>query len=124
MKTHRDLDVYKGTVALVIEIYQKTSDFPKSEIFGLTSQIRRAGVSIAANISEGVARGSSRDYIRFLRISFGSLSELETLVIIAAQIGYLSQDNTKKILEQIKIITLQISNLIKAIQKRIDLQKS
>jgi four helix bundle protein len=69
MKTHRDLDVYKGIISLSCEIYQKTSRFPKSEIFGLTSQLRRAGVSVAANLSEGASRGSSGEYIRFIRIS-------------------------------------------------------
>jgi four helix bundle protein len=120
MKTHRDLDVYKGIISLICEIYQKTSDFPKSEVFGLTSQLRRASVSIAANISEGAARGTSKEYIRFLRISFGSLSELETLLIISLRIGYLSNATHKSLQEQIIIITSQLGNLIKAIQKRID----
>jgi four helix bundle protein len=77
-------------------------------------------VSIAANISEGAARGTSKEYIRFLRISFGSLSELETLLIISLRIGYLSNATHKSLQEQIIIITSQLGNLIKAIQKRID----
>ena len=66
--------------------------FPKHEIFGLTSQICRTGVSVAANLSEGAGRGSSKEYIRFIRIALGSLSKMETLIIIADRIGYLSED--------------------------------
>ena len=120
MKTHRDLEVYKNIISMICEIYQRTSEFPKAEIFGLTSQLRRAGVSVAANFSEGAGRGSSREYIRFLRISLGSLSEIETLLTIAARIGYLSDDQMKPQFEKIKIITVQLNNLIKAIQKRIN----
>ena len=101
MKTHRDLDVYKGTISLVCEIYQKTSEFPKHEMFGLISQLRRAGVSVAANISEGAGRVSSKEYLRFLRISFGSLSELETLIIIASGIGYISDDSANLLFEKV-----------------------
>jgi len=107
MKTHRDLDVYKEMISLTCKSYQITSEFPKQEMFGLTSQLRRAGVSVAANLSEGVARGSLKEYFRFLRIAFGSLSEVETLILIAARIGYLSEDAVKPLFEQIKKITAQ-----------------
>jgi four helix bundle protein len=123
MKTHRDLDVFKNSISLVCEIYQITSEFPKHEIFGLTSQLRRAGVSVVANISEGAGRVSPREYIRFLRISFGSLSELETLIIVSGRINYISKDTEKAITERIKIITVQLIGLIKSIQNRIDQNK-
>ena len=124
MKTHRDLVVYHGVIALICDIYQLTSGFPRHEIFGLTSQIRRAGVSVAANISEGAGRIYPREYIRFLRISFGSLSELETLILIAKRIGYIPEPSATQLCKQIKIITVQLSNLMKALQKRIQLQEN
>ena len=88
IKTHKDLDVWKLSIQLVKDIYQLTSKFPSEEKFGLVAQIRRAVVSIPSNISEGAARNSDKDYIRFLYISLGSLSEIETQLIIAEELGF------------------------------------
>ncbi len=74
---------------LVKEIYRVTRDFPKEEIYGLVSQMRRAAVSIPSNISEGAARGGDREFIQFLIIARGSLSELETQLIISNDLGYM-----------------------------------
>jgi len=88
IKTHKDLDVWKLSIQLVKDIYQLSSKFPSDEKFGLVAQIRRAVVSIPSNISEGAARNSDKDYIRFLYISLGSLSEIETQLIIAEELGF------------------------------------
>jgi len=88
IKTHKDLDVWKLSIQLLKDIYQLTSKFPSEEKFGLVAQIRRAVVSIPSNISEGAARNSDKDYIRFLYISLGSLSEIETQLIIAEELGF------------------------------------
>ena len=88
IKTHKDLDVWKLSIQLVKDIYQLTSKFPSEEKFGLVAQIRRAVVSIPSNIPEGEARNSDKDYIRFLYISLGSLSEIETQLIIAEELGF------------------------------------
>ena len=88
IKTHKDLDVWKLSIQLVKDIYQLTSKFPSEEKFGLVAQIRRAAVSIPSNIYEGAARNSDKDYIRFLYISLGSLSEIETQLIIAEELGF------------------------------------
>ncbi|WP_456379343.1 four helix bundle protein [Lutibacter sp.] len=100
MKTHKDLIVWNKSIDLVIETYKLSSNFPSDEKFGLTSQMRRAAVSVPSNIAEGAARNSTKEYIRFLYIALGSLSELETQFLIANRLGYLSElfeDNTTEI---------------------------
>ncbi len=86
--THKDLEVYKLSLDLVEVVYKLTERFPSSENFGLTSQLRRAAVSVPSNIAEGSSRGSTKDFIRFLNIASGSLSEIETQLVIAERLGY------------------------------------
>jgi four helix bundle protein len=90
LMTHKDLEVYKHSLDLVEWIYQLTASFPSSENFGLTSQLRRASVSLPSNIAEGSSRGSTKDFIRFLNMASGSLAEIETQLIIAERIGYIT----------------------------------
>ncbi len=78
VNSYKDLIVWKKSVDLVVEVYGFTNQFPKEELFGLTSQIKRCVVSIPSNIAEGRKRGSTKEYIHFLRIAFGSGAELET----------------------------------------------
>ncbi len=92
MRTHRDLDAWKLGISLADLIYETTRDFPSEERFGLTSQLRRAAVSVSTNIAEGAARETTKDYRRFLFIARGSLAELETLVIIAANAGLIDDE--------------------------------
>ena len=75
IKTHKDLDAWKESMSLVEEVYKLTESFPKEEIFGLTSQMRRAATSIPSNIAEGAARNSEKEFIQFLHVSLGSLAE-------------------------------------------------
>lgn len=98
-KNHKDLDVWKQSIDLVADVYKLTRQFPKEETFGLISQMKRAVVSIPTNIAEGAARGHKNEYIQFLYISLASLSELDTLLIISKNLGYLSdyESYTKKI---------------------------
>jgi four helix bundle protein len=86
MATHKDLEVWKESIDLVESIYKLTSELPKEEIYGLASQMRRASVSISSNIAEGAARGSTKEYVRFLHIAAGSTSELETQCLIVDRI--------------------------------------
>jgi four helix bundle protein len=115
MKTHKDLDVWKDSMNMVVDIYRLTTCFPKEELYGLTSQIRRAIVSIPANISEGSARNYSTEFIRFLRIAQGSLSESETLLCIALKLNYLDNISFTTYQGRIFKINSQLSGLIKSI---------
>jgi len=115
MKTHRDLDAWKLAVDLADLIYTVTRDFPSDERFGLTSQLRRASVSVPSNIAEGAARESSKDYRRFLFIARGSLAELETLVIIAANAELISNDQKESVLRSRNRTAQTLQGLIRSI---------
>jgi len=91
-RKHHDLDSWKAAIELVKQIYGITSAFPSHENFGLTSQLRRAAVSVPSNIAEGCARFSDREFLHFLGIARGSLSELETQLVIARELDYLQAD--------------------------------
>lgn len=89
VRTYKELIVWQKSIILVKEIYLLSSHFPKTEVFGLTSQMQRAAVSIPSNIAEGFSRGSGKEFQHFLSISFGSARELETQLIIAKEIKYI-----------------------------------
>ncbi len=116
-KGHLKLEVWQKSVDLVSVIYKITLDFPKHESFGISSQLRRAGVSVPANIAEGAARTGNREYIRFLSISLGSLSELETLIIIAERCGYITKEQSSEIDFKLGEIRRMLIGLTKFLQK-------
>jgi four helix bundle protein len=89
-RKHHDLLAWQEGIGLVKAIYQLTKAFPREELFGLTSQMRRAAISVPSNIAEGAARGSHREFARFLTLTRGSLSELETQLTICRALGYAS----------------------------------
>ncbi|MBL7471426.1 four helix bundle protein [Robertkochia sediminum] len=93
---HTDLDVYNRSMDLVEEIYNLTKQFPDYERYGLVSQINRAVVSIPSNIAEGAARGSTKDYCRFINIALGSASELETLLRLSERLRLANTENIIK----------------------------
>ena len=115
--THKDLEVYKNSLDLVLMVYEITKALPSSENYGLTSQMRRAAVSIPSNIAEGSSRGSTKDFIRFINISTGSLSELETQLLIAKKIGYF--DKTKEIEDSITAIRKMLYRLKQSLNKKL-----
>jgi four helix bundle protein len=89
---HRKLHVWQEAIELVTDLYKITDSFPKSETYGLTSQIRRACVSVSCNIAEGAGRKSKNEFLHYLHISRGSLSELDTLMVIAEKLNYISAE--------------------------------
>lgn len=112
IKSFRDLEIWKRGIDLVKNIYEITKSFPNSECYGLTSQIRRAAVSIPSNIAEGHARGHKAEFRQFVFIALGSLAELETQLIIAYELGYLESIKKCKIIEEMDILGKQIRTLI------------
>lgn len=117
MNSYKDLDVYNRAIELSVLIYRITEDFPKSELYGLVSQIRRCTVSIPSNIAEGQKRGHKLEYIQFLRIALGSGAELETQLLISQKIGYLSGKNYQDLNDELQIIMRMLSKLISSLLK-------
>lgn len=115
IKTHKDLDVWKKAVELINIIYSTSSCFPREERYGLTNQIRRASVSIPANIAEGAARRTQKEYIHFLYVALGSVSELDTLIIIAKNLNYLRENAYKTIMEYLFNIKRLLLGLIRSV---------
>jgi four helix bundle protein len=115
MKSHRDLEVWKLSIELVLKIYKELDNFPASELYSLSSQLKRSAISVPSNIAEGAARNSNAEFIRFLNITLGSLAELETQIIIAEKLQYM---NSKSIYDEIIIIRKMISGLIKSLKSR------
>jgi four helix bundle protein len=118
MTSHKDLKVWLKGIELVKSIYEITKLFPSNEQFGLTSQMRRAAVSIPSNIAEGCGRNSDKELIYFLYIALGSASELETQIIISGELGFLEKVKSEELQNLISEIIKMISSLIKSIKTR------
>jgi four helix bundle protein len=118
MAGYRELKVWQLGVDLALEVYRLTADFPKSELYGLTSQLRRAAVSIPSNVAEGHARKTRREMQRFANIAKGSLAELETQLIIAGELGYMNDDALRKRLQATEQESRMLSGLLKSLQEK------
>jgi four helix bundle protein len=118
IQNFKDLDVWKRSVAFTTDLYKLTARFPGAERFGLTSQIRMAAVSVPANIAEGWGRGSTREYVQFLMIARGSLTELETHLIIACNLNFMSQDELRVGSKAIEETGKMLNGLIGALKSR------
>jgi four helix bundle protein len=113
IKTYRDLDIWNAGIRLVKDVYKTTENFPKHELYGLISQMRRSAISIPSNIAEGFRRYYNKEYKQFLYISLGSCAELETQVTIAKELKYIQEDKEALLLESLDHIGRMVSNLIK-----------
>ena len=118
MKSYKELEVWQKSVNLAIETYKIIKKFPQEERFGLTAQVQRATTSVPANIAEGWGRGSTKEYIQFLLIARGSLTELETHLIIAHQLDYLSKDELEQLQKEIENIGKMLNRLIQTLRAR------
>ncbi len=111
MRPHQKLEAWSKAIDLVTDVYKSTERFPKEERYGLTGQIRRAAVSIPANLAEGAGRRSQKEFSHFLSNSQGSASELETELIIANKLGYLGEANFSRLISQLERIGRLITGL-------------
>ncbi|MCH8344326.1 MAG: four helix bundle protein [Planctomycetes bacterium] len=116
-RDHRKLKAFALADQLVIRIYQATRDFPREETFALTSQLRRSAVSVAANIVEGAARESHREYLNFVNIAFGSLRETGYYIGLATRLGYLSPEIGEQLEEQYSEVARVTAALIRSLKK-------
>lgn len=130
LKTHENLDAWRKSIELVQAVYETTKSFPQEELYGLTNQLRRAAVSIPSNVvypvkyaerelfhgARGAARGSKKEFIQFLYVALGSVSEVETQLVIAKRLDYL--DNSDSIEEQIETVRKLILGLIRYLKAR------
>ena len=118
VRSYRDLVVWQKAMALAALCYARTRSFPRSEMFGLTAQIRRAAASIPANIAEGNGRENTGSYIQSLRVSQGSLKELETHVLLAQTVELMDMADAEEILEMSEQVGKLLRSLIRALQNR------
>jgi len=120
IKDYRDLEVWNLAMTLAVECYRMTKPFPKDELFGLTSQIRRAASSIPANIAEGHGRDHTKEFLNHLSIANGSLKELETHLFLANKIGLLAQDELDRALPLTERTGQMITRLRQSLKRRLE----
>jgi four helix bundle protein len=118
LRDYTELVAWQKAMDFVEAVYQASKTFPKDELFGLTSQVRRAAVSIPSNIAEGQSRRSSREFLQFLSIARGSLSEVETQLVISKRLNYLSREQLTDLQHKSAELGRVINGLTNAIQKR------
>jgi len=119
MKTHKDLDVWNISIRFVTEIYSNTMKFPKSQRYGLSSQLERAACSIPYNIAEGYAREGNREKIRFLYFALGSNTEVETQLIIARNLNLIQDSTYQQLSEQNEYIGRMLTKLIRYFKSKV-----
>ena len=119
IQSYRELEIWQLSMDLAEECYRVTKGFPREELFGMTSQIRRAAASIPANIAEGQGREHTREFLHHLSVARGSLMELETHLMLSHRVGLIDQVKADRILTQTERISRMLSGLRKALQKRL-----
>lgn len=115
-RPHRELEVWKKAMDFVVEVYRITSKFPKSEEYGLTSQLRRASVSIPSNLAEGAARKGNKEFMQFLNIAQGSISELDTQLELAYRLEYINKQDYSNLINRLTEISKMLYGLAKTLK--------
>ena len=119
LKSFKDLKVWQKAYQLCLEIYKVTGNFPADEKFGLTSQMRRAAISIPSNIAEGYGRKTIPDYVRCLYIAYGSTCELETQTLLSGDLEYLNENKKVSLIEKINEVERMLMALIKSLENKL-----
>jgi four helix bundle protein len=117
--SHKDLILWQKAMDLAVRVHQTSKAIPKSELFGLVSQLRRAGASIPSNIAEGSARKSTKEFIHFLHISRGSMAELETQLLLAQRVGYLPKDAVADLQDRIDEVGRILNSVVAGLHRRL-----
>lgn len=120
VESYKDLLVWQKSLLLIKLVYKSLQSFPKDETWALTSQIKRSVISVASNIAEGSSKRSTREFIRFLNISYGSLAELEAQLIIAAELGFLSQPDLISLTDRCNEIGKMLNGLIRSLNNKLN----
>ena len=116
MQPFTELKVWQRSHLLVLQLYRMTREFPTDERFGLTSQLRRAATSVATNIAEGSRRQHRQDFARFLNIAEGSLGEVEYLVMLSHELGYLDEETTRPLIDEAN----EIARMLHALRRKVE----
>ena len=120
MQSHKNLKVWQYAIDIAVEIQEITRAYPREETFGMVSQMRRAATSISMNIAEGYARGTDKEVLHFLYIASGSASELDTQLILSHRFGYIGEEDSSRLSEQVTVIRKMLSSLIASVKGRIE----
>jgi four helix bundle protein len=116
IRSHKELIVWQKAMDLVVEIYRVTETYPQREMYALASQMRRASVSIPSNIAEGRSRTTRKDFVHFVRIAYGSVSELETQILISKQLGFIKEKEMKTTI----LLVEEVSRMLHAMIKKLE----
>lgn len=118
MNSHKDLKVWQKSLELVTDIYSATRTFPKEELFGLVSQLRRAAVSIPSNIAEGYGRSYDKETVKFLSNALGSAAEVETQLLISKNLGFIQIETAQSLIEATQEVVRMLSALLKTLNRQ------
>ena len=118
LKNYKELKVWQRSYQLCLDIYKITKGFPKEEIYGMISQIRRAALSVPCNIAEGYGRKTTLEYIHSLYIAYGSNCELETQILVSGDLGYMKAEELKKLQSDIGEVERMLKALIKSLENK------